>query len=572
MVVLISYVLITIPESSCASCQSAGTLIQSIGRFVPAFALGSGLYRLTNYVTQFNLDLTSSDLFGGCKDGVSWGTLACFAGIGDDLFYLGITTLLYLGIALLIDEVMSIPMLRNAFVVRSSTKDAEDDGGGLSPRSGQPLEDQDVIEEKLRVAKLDKSSQMLFVNRAQKVFARAGTAGTALWAKLTGNVKLHESTLVKAVQSVSFAADKGQVFGLLGVNGAGKTTTFKMLCGLYCPSGGEIYIQGLDASKKMAQVRRIVGYCPQFDALWDLLTTKEHVLLYAKLRGYSGAALHQVVDSKLNELDLVQYANSRAGSLSGGNKRKLSVAMALVGEPQLVFLDEPSCGMDPFARRNMWNIIESVADKRKQSVIILTTHSMEEAEALCGRIAIQVDGRFRCLGSCQEIKNRYGDGFELNIRAKTTHEKSVEEILKEWEVPLASTDAVLTTANVMKICQKEQGRSERFNHHSFGLKKGFTADKMHVNATEFANWVYSDIIFGKIVSFLIKEFGSDNFDVIELHGLTIKIKINKLTLGNTFKKLKQSKEAIGIDDYQISQTSLEQIFNRFAATAMNRED
>merc|ERR1719433_1918598 len=125
------------------------------------------------------------------------------------------------------------------------------------------------------------------------------------------------------------------------------------------------------------------------------------------------------VEAQIMSLDLKAYVSSFAGRLSGGNKRKLSVAMATIGEPPMVFLDEPSAGMDPVARRGMWSVVQNIADKRKKSVVILASHSMEEAEALCSRIAIQVDGQFRCLGTSQQIKSKYGQGLELNIRLAT---------------------------------------------------------------------------------------------------------------------------------------------------------
>merc|ERR1719433_2232539 len=135
------------------------------------------------------------------------------------------------------------------------------------------------------------------------------------------------------------------------------------------------------------------------------------------------------VEAQIMSLDLQAYVSSFAGRLSGGNKRKLSVAMATIGEPPMVFLDEPSAGMDPVARRGMWSVVQNIADKRKKSVVILTTHSMEEAEALCSRIAIQVDGRFRCLGSAQEIKSGYGLGLELNVRLGSPEPEAVEELI-----------------------------------------------------------------------------------------------------------------------------------------------
>merc|ERR1719433_209975 len=125
------------------------------------------------------------------------------------------------------------------------------------------------------------------------------------------------------------------------------------------------------------------------------------------------------VEAQIMSLDLKAYVSSFAGRLSGGNKRKLSVAMATIGEPPMVFLDEPSAGMDPVARRGMWSVVQNIADKRQKSVVILTTHSMEEAEALCSRVAIQVDGCYRCLGTPQQIKSKYGRGLELNVRIAT---------------------------------------------------------------------------------------------------------------------------------------------------------
>jgi ABC-type multidrug transport system ATPase subunit len=507
------------------------------------------------------LSLTSSDLFGGCEYGVVFRSYKCYSGIGDDLFFLGITTVVYLGIAILVDVVDSIPALRNYFVI----KDKSDPDG----RPGVTLEDQNVLAEKRRVEVLDKSVPMLYVNKARKLFRRGGTAMRAFFAKIRGDKQALQDTTVYAVESVSFAADKGQVFGLLGVNGAGKTTTFKMLCGLYCPSGGEIFVMGQDATRKMDQVRKHVGYCPQFDALWDLLTPREHVTLYAKIRGYSGKELTEVVNTKLTELDLLDYTDVPAGTLSGGNKRKLSVAMALVGEPELVFLDEPSCGMDPFARRSMWNIIESVAERRKQCVIVLTTHSMEEAEALCSRIAIQVDGRFRVLGSCQEIKSMYGDGFEISVRAKESNvEKSVNEILQEISVTESSSHVLIETA--MQLAGKDAAQALRFKHASYGLV--IPPDHAQVSVFEIANWLYRDQIFGHVVDFLISQFTPTGFEVVELHGLTLKVKVSKLQISSLFRQFKNNKDAIRINDFQISQSPLEQIFNRFAATAKNRTE
>jgi len=157
-----------------------------------------------------------------------------------------------------------------------------------------------------------------------------------------------------------------------------------------------------------------MGFCPQFDALFDELTASEHLTLYARLRGVPEKELHKVVSWAIKKLALTHYANRPSKTYSGGNKRKLSTAMALIGNPPIIFLDEPTTGMDPHARRFLWNLIlEIIKDGRS---VILTSHSMEECEALCTRMAIMVNGQFKCLGSCQHLKNRFGEGYIITVR------------------------------------------------------------------------------------------------------------------------------------------------------------
>lgn len=139
-------------------------------------------------------------------------------------------------------------------------------------------------------------------------------------------------------------------------------------------------------------------------------------------------------------MELKQYENIRAGTYSGGNKRKLSVAMACIGNPPVVFLDEPSAGMDPGARKNMWGVINEI--KSKKTSIILTTHSMEEAEALCERIGIMVDGRFRCLGSSVHIKNKFGKGYEFDIKVKSPGQEQIDECQRVLSEIIGNNDFI----------------------------------------------------------------------------------------------------------------------------------
>ena len=147
--------------------------------------------------------------------------------------------------------------------------------------------------------------------------------------------------------------------------------------------------------------------------------------LFYDLKSLSSEFKEESIKRKIKELDLTEYADRLSGTLSGGNKRKLSVAMAMIGNPRIIFLDEPSTGMDPKARRFMWKVISRVATQKKDATVVLTTHSMEEAEALSSRLGIMVRGNFQCIGTPQHIKSKYGDGMEIEIKIKNPQKRDV---------------------------------------------------------------------------------------------------------------------------------------------------
>ena len=227
-----------------------------------------------------------------------------------------------------------------------------------------------------------------------------------------------------AVKGITFGVQKGDCFGLLGTNGAGKTTTFKILSGEIQPTSGQVMVNGLNVATEMKKIRHLIGYCPQFDALLDNLTAREHLELYAAIKGIPKNLREKLIKDKIRQLNLTKYENVQAGTYSGGNKRKLSVAIALLGNPPIVFLDEPSSGMDPEARRFMWSVVGRVSTGSKKSSVVLTTHSMEEAEALSTKLAIMVEGNIKCIGPVQALKNKYGKGFEIETKFR---EATVEE-------------------------------------------------------------------------------------------------------------------------------------------------
>jgi len=214
-----------------------------------------------------------------------------------------------------------------------------------------------------------------------------------------------------AVNQLSIAINHGECFGLLGVNGAGKTTTFKMMAGDSEISAGDIYLNAYDIKTEIKKARKSIGYCPQFDALIPDLTVRETLSLFARLRGIPEKSIKDIVSNVISSVGIQQHRDKKTQALSGGNKRKLSTGMAIIGNPPIIFLDEPTTGMDPSARRHLWDVLTQM--RLNGQTIILTSHSMEECEALCSQIAIMVNGKFKCLGSLQHLKSKFNKGYTL---------------------------------------------------------------------------------------------------------------------------------------------------------------
>ncbi|PIK50489.1 ATP-binding cassette transporter subfamily A [Apostichopus japonicus] len=311
-------------------------------------------------------------------------------GVGQNLVYMTIEGVVFF-LLVLLTEFMSFSSI---FVSRSHVI-----------MGGQ--EDEDVAKERRRVHEMNYRSedQAIVIKDLNKVYFGAERP---------------------AVQDLALAIPRGECFGLLGVNGAGKTTTFGMLTGDVRMTSGHAYIQGMSIRSDMRKAQRLMGYCPQFDALVEKLTGRETLTMFARLRGIPAKSIPSVVDSTIEHLDLVKYADKLCGNYSGGNKRKLSTAIAMVGSPPTVLLDEPTSGMDPKARRHLWNAILSVMREGKS--VVLTSHSMEECEALCTRLAIMVNGQFKCLGSVQHLKSRFGRGYTMIVKT-TGVTQAVQEFI-----------------------------------------------------------------------------------------------------------------------------------------------
>ena len=207
-----------------------------------------------------------------------------------------------------------------------------------------------------------------------------------------------------AVDSISFEVSKGEIFGFLGANGAGKTTAMRMLCGLSMPTSGKATVAGFDVFKQNEQIKKNIGYMSQKFSLYEDLTIKENIRFYGGIYGKSNQFIKEKTEELLNQLHMQSEANKLVGSLPLGWKQKLAFSVSIFHEPEIVFLDEPTGGVDPVTRREFWNMIYLAAERG--ITVFVTTHYMDEAE-YCNRVSIMVDGRIDALDTPKALKEKF---------------------------------------------------------------------------------------------------------------------------------------------------------------------
>jgi ABC-2 type transport system ATP-binding protein len=221
---------------------------------------------------------------------------------------------------------------------------------------------------------------------------------------------------VTALDDLNLQVGKGELFGLLGPNGAGKTTTINILCGLVKPTAGTATVCGYDVVKESLKVKDLIGVCIQETAIYPYLTGAENVDLFGNLHAMNKAELKERRNMLLIKMGLTEDAKRRAGKYSGGMKRRLSLILALISDPQIAFLDEPTVAMDPQSRHAVWDFLKEL--KKEEKTIVLTTHYMEEAEELCDRVGIIDHGKLIALGAPKELisKNQVNNLEELFLK------------------------------------------------------------------------------------------------------------------------------------------------------------
>jgi ATP-binding cassette subfamily A (ABC1) protein 3 len=361
----------------------------------------------------------------------------------------------------------------------------------------------------------------------------------------------------------------GEVFGFLGHNGAGKTSAIKCIIGELSCTAGSVHVGGFDMERQAGQARQQVGYCPQFDALLELLTVRDHLEFYAALKGLPASAVTQAQ----KDFGLAKSGHRRADVLSGGNKRKLSAAIALMGRPSLAVLDEPSCGLDPAARRALWDAVHSAVkgsfqQGAKPSAVLLTTHSMEEAEALSTRLGIIAEGQLLTVGTSQQIKQRHGSCHELCFTLAAETPEVLKATLHDLGKGQLQHDTPLDIRSVGPLLEADAWKKRGYARPRCVIRAQIEAVG-HVEAAVLAEW-WLQQARGEAVEIFLKALLSDAVELAENFGPYWRFRLPhspSVGLPEIFRHLEERGKELGITEYTLTQATLEQIFNTIAQDA-----
>jgi len=527
LLMIASFIMRLIP----ATCAINRQLL-FVYRIVPLFSLGNGLLNMASGIFTLEAgDCYDIDDYGGRQTTYDAFELEI---IGYEVIYMAWTSVFFTLLAIGMDVALSYPKLAASILKDPVVADKPYDV------------DDDVEAEAQRVLSGRADGDMIVIKGLRKVYGGSPSAKVA-------------------VKNLTFAIPKGECFGFLGINGAGKTTSLKILSGDYIPSEGSATLGGYDILTQQIECRRLIGYCPQFDSLLDLCTVREHLELFAKVKGVPPEFLEEVVMEKMTQMDLTNFEHKLAGKLSGGNKRKLSVGIALIGSPQIVFLDEPSTGMDPVARRFMWDVISDTCTKGKNCSVSLTTHSMEECEALCTRLGIMVGGRMRCMGGPQHLKNKFGQGLQMEVRLSEVEHNSVVQMANL----LPGGESGMVTHSTLQSACELLGDASRFAWCNMDSDKGWLVAEQLRRHNSLRNVAFCEWWIGENRAIATEGMMSTKFgaELLERHGDQFRFAVKNLdhTLAEIFTEMEAARSEFFIREYSVSQTTLEQIFNQFAS-------
>ena len=445
--------------------------------------------------------------------------------VGGDILMIGITSVVFPLLLVLIEFINKNFFLSQVFEIAKEPKENKE----IS---------EDALKEIEKSYNTDPSEAPIILNNVSKVYT---------------NVFDDNYT---AVKHVSFVVPFSECFALLGNNGAGKSTIFKIITGQLYPTSGKIYVDGrlITDPKSLANI----GYCSQFDSLNDYLTVKDTLKLYASFRSVSNPK--QTIKMILKHFDLEKFKNVIVIALSGGNKRKLSVAVAVIGKPSIMILDEPSCGMDPMTRRTLWNMLSLL--KRQDTSVVITTHAMDEAEALSDRIGILIAGEIKAIGSSNSIRSRLGEGFEFMAKFDQPSQEKIEK----------ASNLLLNVLGNDTIVRKDQRQAcvsiLLSNIQSF-IDDPKIAKSLELLGDAKGN-IFRDTLVvwsiiqkkgQKVYEWATNEFGEIGIAAHYFSVYQFNINTKTATMGWIFRKIAENCKRLKISEYSLNLTSLETIFN-----------
>ncbi|TMS01206.1 ATP-binding cassette sub-family A member 1 [Larimichthys crocea] len=364
-------------------------------------------------------------------------------------------------------------------------------------------------------------------------------------------VKVYRHGKKLAVDGLTLGFYEGQITSFLGHNGAGKTTTMSILTGLFPPTSGTAYILGRDIRTELSAIRQSLGVCPQHNVLFSMLTVEEHIWFYGRLKGLSEQQVKGEIEHILQDTGLPHKRTSRTSALSGGMQRKLSVALAFVGGSKVVILDEPTAGVDPYARRGIWDLLLKY---RQGRTIILSTHHMDEADILGDRIAIISHGKLCCVGSSLYLKNQLGTGYYL-----TLVKKDPEPSLSSCRNSSSTVSFTKKEGECTSVSSSDAGLGSEHESEAATIENGPAASICDVPFVPPDVSLVSSLILCHVpAARLVEDLG---------HELTYVLPYSAAKDGafvELFKDLDLKLPDLGISSYGVSDTTLEEIFLKVA--------
>ncbi|OMJ77796.1 hypothetical protein SteCoe_22546 [Stentor coeruleus] len=360
-----------------------------------------------------------------------------------------------------------------------------------------------------------------------------------------------------AVKHMNVVIPPGECFVLLGNNGAGKTTIFKIIAGQISPTAGNIYIKGIDVDDNGAL--KNIGYCQQFEALNEFLTLKETLFMYASFK--SMRSPKKAVKLIMKKFDFKKFKDVQVGNLSGGNRRKLSVACAVLGNPSVMVLDEPSCSMDPLSRKHLWGILSQL--KQNDTSVLITTHSMDEAEALSDRIGIMVKGAIKYIGTTNSLRSTLGDDLEIIIKLKRTKKEKIAIISRQLDTILGQ--AVSVNRRDINDCLNYLGlNQEEYLENECVIRSlnQLCDEDGSVFRESLVAWVLQEKKGQKVLDWIRSELGTGEIIDHYFNIYHFKVKRDSQSMGALFRQVEDNYRALKITEYSINLTSLVNVFNK----------